>query len=345
MYTICILYIIILYICPRHWYLPFLFMWPYFSQLSMILLLLFLVFFLINILILKRDVQHRKIPNTYLLCLCGVLIIWLYVFGISSDTLLSRILFALALLLGWAFFYKEDGFLWSWDIKYAAILGMFLGEKSLSIFIWNIGVLTIIVLIFWTGLVSGILWAMRDYISKSSPLFRQVSWKQVGAFMITGCTFLFDWIIIGYIFKEGMNFAMSLMHGVSVFHNDFYFLLSIGIFLVRGSVRKYLFTWKYRPIALVWIMLFYASMIQSSGLVVLLGDIWWFAKSIWLYAIVFAWVYFLTNNIFILYNELMDTIWNHHNYHKTLPYSCVIFAGFCIVYFWNINLLYMIQKL
>jgi len=111
------------------------------------LYLIFFIFFLIpNILILKSDIQEKKIPNKYLI---WILLLFPFFFLIDffyfhSFTTLFFFHIFISLILSFILYYF---WVWSaWDAKYLLILSLFLPKTWIIPFIGNIAIITLLYL-------------------------------------------------------------------------------------------------------------------------------------------------------------------------------------------------------
>jgi len=111
---------------------------------------MFFIFFLIpNILILKSDIQEKKIPNKYLI---WILLLFPFFFLIDffyfhSFTTLFFFHIFISLILSFILYYF---WVWSaWDAKYLLVLSLFLPENWIIPFIVNIALITLIYLFFY----------------------------------------------------------------------------------------------------------------------------------------------------------------------------------------------------
>ena len=125
-----------------------------------------IVFFLVNIRIIWQDIYYRKIRNIDLVHLLLILPFWIYVYSVPISVLISHGAISWIILLWGILFYKHEGFIWAWDLKYAAILVLFTTGIPLSMIVGNIGILTLLVLLFWWSMICWYLYALRQYIPK-----------------------------------------------------------------------------------------------------------------------------------------------------------------------------------
>ncbi len=302
------------------------------------------LFLWINIWIIFADIRERKIPNILLMGLSVLLIIWLILFPIgNNEVLISQSILSFVLILWGIFFYTENGFLGSGDIKYGAILLLFLGWHSLPLYIGNIGALTLVTLLFWWSMILGQITALRQYLweNEKKIFFQKIQKKE---FLKDITVFIWDWVIIGFfislIFKD---ISLQVFQFVTT-GGDFYFLLSLIIFILRPAIRYLLTKWQYRIYPLIGILLYFWFSIQSTGWESLMLELVSFIRNIWQYILIFTLASTITSKTFSVYDTLMERIGLKSMIH-TIPYSIIIFGAFCLTYFWDINLMGIIKGL
>ncbi len=303
------------------------------------------IFLWINSKILLWDIRTRKIENRYLIGLIALLPFWIYVFSISYETIVLHLFLSLILLWIWILLYSDTEFIGAWDLKYAAILFMFLWDTPLKLLITNVGIITIMTLLFWCSMICGMIWAMRKYIPKDDPTLPK-KWKNIiiKDWLKKWGILIVDWLIIGYILMEAIHYFMYQLR-ISIWaNNDIYFLLSILIFLSRGYLRRYIFEGKYKSYGILWIIWFFLYRIQENGYPQVIQSLIYYGENILPYAIVLMLTYLVTTRIFYIYDNLIRDIWREATHTQTIPYAVIIFMGFCITFFWNIDLISTIRS-
>lgn len=307
-----------------------------FKKLSMFDYCIITLFLILNFWIVFVDIRERRIPNKLLIYLIILLPIWLYIFPLGTrENLISQAIISLLILIVWIFFYTRDGFLGSWDIKYSAILVLFLGQGSLSLFIGNIWILTIGTLLFLWSVLLGSIYAIYTCNWKNEIKISLLKIKKIKPY--DGFIFFLDWIIIWY----GISLLIKAI-SLEIFQFiptswDFYFLLSLWIFLLRPWIRSFLLNWKYNIYPIFGVLIYFWLSLQKNGYEILIQDIWIFIKNIWQYALIFTLVNYVTRKTFSLYDSTVEKYKISKKLH-TIPFSIIIFLSFCTVFFFNISL-------
>lgn len=106
-------------------------------------------FLIINSLIIFSDIKYKKIPNKYLGYLLMILIFYyfyLYFYWYNFNlTFVFQIIFSLIISFILYYFW-----VWSaWDAKYLLVLALFIPMLWITVFIWNIALITLIYLILF----------------------------------------------------------------------------------------------------------------------------------------------------------------------------------------------------
>ncbi len=247
------------------------------------------------------------------------------------------------LILFGIFFYRENGFLGSGDIKYAAIMILFLWNHSLVHLIGNIGILTIVILLLWWSMILGQVCGLGYFHNRWSQVKQIPSWLSIESlsyrmYVSKIISLWLDWIVIGY-------FLMSVIKTISIeifqiipVNWEFYFILSMCIFILRPQLKYLLTKWQYRVFPILSMCIYFWLRIQGIGTILLLRDIWLFTQNIWIYIVVYSLVQTITSATFSTYDSIMKEK-GIHPVMSTIPYSVVIFLGFISLYFWDVNLL------
>jgi len=294
-----------------------------------------ILFFGINLYILWIDSIKRKIPNNLLIWVLLILPIWLYTEPTLSQKYLAPqyIFFIFFIVLG-IFSYKENTFLWSGDIKYFSLLILFLWEKSIISFIGNIGILTFITLGLILSILIGEILALKDNNLKKLHNITSINIKKnVRALLV----FLFDWIFIGLF----IVFLSKLIIGELLQRNfidwELYLLISIGVFLLRSKFHFFIMNWEHRIFPIFGIFIFFWYFFQKNGPETFFIETFYYIKNIWPYAIAFGLTYSITNWIFSCHDKVVQKTWIKNTF-ETIPYSIIIFIGYILLYFFDIQL-------
>ncbi len=308
----------------------------YFSW-GWLLFVIEILFLGINIYILIFDILYRRIPNRALFYLIALFPLWLWM---SNDWELSQLAFnsviSAFIIWGWIFFHIKNKLIWAGDLKYSSILILYNTGNSLSVYIQNIGILTIICLLLWWIFILIRLGLLRKEIDKKwiLPKIKNPWTKENREWILV---FFIDWCLIGWIIAQSMNNIMAKASFYIWGYWDTYFFIAIIIFLIRPIIRKMLFYWRYGIFPIMGLIIYLCEKIISLGWESFLIEWMDYIENIWHYATIFTLIYFITKKTFDLYDKVIqkkDTWkWIH-----TIPYSIILFLAFIISYFWNINL-------
>lgn len=304
---------------------------------------IWIIFFIINALIIHSDILHRKIKNNSLLLLILLLPFWYGIFGYGSmENILAQTILSITLLWYGIFFYKENGFIWSGDIKYMAILLLFLGQLSIPIFIGNIGVLTIITLILWWCVVLGEIFGirMRLWSTGNAILIPKFTQKKI---IIWLGFFILDWLIIGFFLSLFIIQASLKIFTIIPSWGDLYFLISISVFLFRPALRYIITRWQYRIFPIVGLILFFGTNIQKIGIEAFEWEILFYISNIWQYAVIFILIKSITEKTFDIHKKLLEKL-EYTDVLRTIPYSIIIFVGFFLLFFYDIHLMNVVRN-
>lgn len=292
------------------------------------------LFFGINFYILWIDFTKRKIPNILLILLFLLLPFWIYINNPNYPYFLYQCIFFIFFITLGILNHKKNVFLWSGDIKYFSILILFLWEKSITLFIGNIGVTTFIML----GIVSSILlwelYALEKNIFKNNKISSFPIKKIYQSITI----FLFDWIFIGIFITFLTKILSGELFKITLISWELYLLISIVIFLLRSRLNYLTMHWEHRMIPIFGIIIFFWYFFQKYGQEGLLIEIYHYIKNIWPYALTFTITQWVTHWIFSHHKRVTKTIWIKNTF-ETIPYSIVIFFSYTLLYFFNIHLI------
>ncbi len=298
------------------------------SQLSLLI-----IFMSINVLILREDFISRKIPNKYIISLFLLLPFWWVLFFPEDLRVLLPhcILFLILIIIG-IFSEKEKWFFGGWDIKYWALIILFLSGRSLSVFIGNIWVFTLLILIFWWSMILWKIYTVRPDIIHELSCKRLRKVIRENHFIKSTVFFIFDWIVIGIFLYLAMQDILIEMFQINIFGGQLYSIVAIGIFFLRPSIKNLIKNSKYGFFVIVFIWLYFISKIQANGISYFLTTLFIFIKSIWIYALVFSSLGWITRKTFLKYDALIDKK-NIGKSFDTIAYSFVIFLAFIVTFF------------
>lgn len=252
-------------------------------------------------------------------------------------------LFAICITIWWIFLYKKNGFLWSGDIKYWAILILFLWQNSLSVMVSNIWIVTICTLVFWYAFILWQIIAIRKYISIANwrYIIPKITLKKI---IIDSYSIIFDWIIIWYFVSILIRYLYEQLFEITSMGWDYYFMVSIITYLLRPLLRFGLINWKYKVFPILIVMIIFWKSIQEFWIDSFLINLLNFIKNIWHYALIFIVVTYITRETFIFYDRITYTL-GIKNWMNTIPYSVIIFMWFSILFFFHIDLLQIVKNL
>lgn len=310
----------------------FILWYPYFE------VILFIVFIFINLSIVASDILTRRIPNILLIILLSLLPIWLWIFSQGNlSELIASIFLSIGLFLWGITFHNKNTFIWAWDLKYWAILLLFMSWAPLSIFIGNIGILTIFTLLFWWSLIVGniiFVYSRREFYKEF--LFQKLSLHSLGR---KTATLLFDWVILGFLFSLFVWDISSFIFSYIPLNRDYYLVLMMWFFLLRSKVHYICIQWKYSIFLLSFIILYLGKKVQDNGVFYLWKELLFFGENIWKYILILSLISLITKKSFSLYDSIIG--WKKLH---TVPYSTILFLAFLWTYFLEIDLVVWIRE-
>lgn len=301
--------------------------------------LLITFFIIINLAILLEDIKKRRISNRYLIGLILILPFWAYIyFPRDFSLLLPWIIFSVILFIVGIFYHEKNTFLGAWDIKYAAVLLLFLSGKTLKVFISNIGILTFLTLILWLSLIIWQLIALEWNFLKKIAFEKKIDLRKVG---ISVVKWLLEWIIIGFL-------LYLLIEDIAIFglawiqsSKDFFFILMMILFFLRPWIHYLFSDWKHRIITISIAFIYIASKIQDQGFIFIQEKLIQFVGSIWIYILVFGIWNSISMKVFSFYDRWIEKNENVIRLH-TIPYSFILFLSFCWVFFFQVSFMDLI---
>lgn len=288
--------------------------------------------------ILWQDILKRKIPNNHLGILVLILPFWYLVFPIyNTSIMIGNILLASLLLIFGVFLYKKGSFLGAWDIKYGALLIVFLWDNSAALFIGNIGVITACTLLFWWSMLVWQIFSLEPSIFTQSPWKKILNTLQPTIIKNIVLGFLFDWIGIGFFLYLVTQDGINILFQSLPYSNDYYFLIFVIIVFIRPYFRYLLQKWEHRIFPLAFMWLYFISKVENTGIDYILSTLQIFIENIWIYALWFSIVSGISRKIFKLYDDLdkKNIVYSLHSLH----YSTVIFIAFVFAYFFEFSLM------
>lgn len=303
-----------------------------------------ILFLGINVYILLFDILYRRIPNIALFYLIALLPLWLWIFNgwKLSQLVLDSIISAL-IIWTWVFFHIKNRLIGAGDLKYSAILILYITGYPLSIYTQNIWVLTIICLLSWWIFILIRLGLLRKEIDKKwiLPKIKNPWTKRSREWIFI---FFIDWCLIGWIIAQSMGNIMAKAFSYIWGYWDSYFFIAIIIFLIRPIIRKMLFYWRYGIFPIMGLIIYLCEKIISLGLENFLIEWMYYIGNIWHYAAIFTITYFITKKTFDLYDKVTQKE-NTWKWIHTIPYSIILFLAFIVSYFWNIKLIDWIYRI
>ena len=206
---------------------------------ELVLLSIALFFAIINYKILVQDWKERVIKNKYLFILFLLFIPYFFIWNFDIFNVIYGFFWILFLVITlyslWIW--------WAWDAKYLLVLSMYLPEMYIFSFIWNIAIITILLLISFflkNVFIKNNKWAylhtviIKDVISKKKAFLSDMKfWRN--------------------------NMIFNLLNGLNTF-----FLIFIVIRLLRISLIEkygYLFIQNGQPQVVLIILLIFFSII------------------------------------------------------------------------------------
>lgn len=299
--------------------------------------LILLSFLFINIYILFIDFKIRKISNNSLIALLCLLPFWYSIFPpVSRSSTLLLVWTSIFVLTLGVIFHNSNRWLWSWDIKYFALLVLFLTQTSISTWIINISILTLFVLFSW---IIFLLWSFTWFLSKYGqdiPYFKSLSsfFRDIHALFYLYdekkektnivLSFFFDWIFLGFVIYIIFPPLISTIFLNTEFispNPEIYFLLSICIFIIRPYIHKFIFSKANRILwsIITWCILI--LLVVDTNFLLIVEKLVQYILGIWKYTVILVSLSVITAGIFRIYKNLL---WLHYREY-TFPYSIVIF--------------------
>lgn len=304
--------------------------------------LVLIVFFICNASIIWQDISHRKIKNIQLLYLLLLLPLWIYVYDISSGELINHMIISWLLLLWGIIFYRQDGFIWAWDFKYAAILILFATNISLSTIVWNIGIITILSLIIWLGYILKKILSTKDIdrYKKVRELYTHISVQRISQVIVS---FIVTWFMLWWIIYEVFQWFLKFISEFGIIKSwDIYLLIMIFIFLMRQHIQHVFFYWKHWIYPILGIIIYVGYKMNMYGPDWVVKEWIHYIENIWIYWLIIMTLHGITKLIFSIYDTLSENnSWEKH----TIPYSLILFLGFMIWLMGNISLLWIIYDI
>ena len=216
--------------------------------------------------------------------------------------------------------------------------------SSIPVYIGNIGVITLVILVIWILMTLSMIAVMRRVIDRGDliSILPEKSWRTI----ISGLwSVILDWCVIGFFLYLALRSVTTLAYEFISFDRDFYFLLTLLILLIRPQLRYILTKWEHRIYPIIGMLLYYGIMIRDIGI----SGIWLektlYISEIWRYALGFVILQKIATMVFNSYDVIINKSGGRHILFSTIPYSLVIFAGFCSTYFWQIELTELLQYL
>jgi len=294
------------------------------------------LFFVLNLVILYEDFFRRKIQNVLLITLLLLLPFWWIVFGSENIlTLAPNILLSSILLIGWISLYNETSFLGAWDIKYGAILLLFLPSNILPAFVQNIGILTLTILVGWITFLLGQIFALNQMRQMLKAI---IQWVTLSSSQSNLFYFTFDWVYIGFLLYLIIQNILSVMFHDIAYDKSFYLIFTIWVFLLRPAIRYLTTRWEHRIIPLVCsgILYLYYTMEFTFGYIWSTFEL--YIMNMWVFALSIALISGFTHKFFAFHDQILSHISTWNKMH-TAPYSFVIFIAFTTTYYYHQSIL------
>lgn len=300
--------------------------------------ILVLVFIWINIAILWSDITERRVPNSLLVGLIWVLPFWFLQYPIASiGTIFPYVLLSGSLLICGIFLYRDNWFLGSGDIKYAAILALFMGHHSIAAFVGNIAVLTLLCFFVWLIIILGYIYRSRWSLSLD-VVTHQISPKipknEIYLYILA---YILDWGIVGFILSQLIPQIWIMLSYRIDMNENIYFLIFLIVYMIRPWSNYLITRWKYNIIPIFWIFIYFGLYIQNNGISTLYSEISHYISSLWLYILLYIIIRYISTTIYGIYDH-STTIW-WWEYIKTIPYSIVLFIAFMAIYSLDIHIM------
>ncbi len=301
-----------------------------------------LIFLVTNIWIVYIDICTRTIPNVLVLLLIAILPIWYLVFPLGNPIqIVTGFLLSLILLGFGAFAYEKNGFLGSGDIKYAAILILYLWIHPLPIWIGNLWAITLVALICWMMMILGQIIAMKSHIHR---IDFERAWGTISGHQIVSWfqNWILDWAIIGFFFALILKHIYTLVFDAMPTDTDFYFFLTLTVFLVRPYIKYILTQSSYGVVVGFMVFLYFWYAAQQHGIDTFSREYLWYLSNVWQYALILVLLQKNTNIIFRIYDGIIVKT-KTHNSLQTIPYSLLLCIAFIVTYCSDMNLMSSIK--
>ena len=299
---------------------------------------------MINAWIVFADIHERKIPNISLWILLGILPFWIWLSSSTHiDIGISNILFSIILLIWGIFLYHSSAFLGSGDIKYAAILVLFMGHHTLSDFVGNLAILTLLCFFVWLVIVIGYIYKYRwslgldvviDHISPKIPK------NEIYLYILA---YILDFGIVGFMINQLIPQIWVMMSYTIDMSENIYFLIFLVVYMIRPWSNYLITRWKYKIISIFLICVYFGLYLQDNGIYSLYSEVSQYVWSLWLYILVYIIIRSISTSIYRLY-DYSTTLW-WWEYFKTVPYSIVIFIAFITTYTLNMSIMQWLETI
>lgn len=274
--------------------------------------------------------------------LFGILPFWIWISAPSYISMsISNIFVSIILLIWGIFLYQSSPFLWSGDIKYTAILILFMGSHPISDFVGNIAVLTLICLFFWIVIILGCIYRSRWSLSIGvvmNQLSPKIPKNEIYLYILA---YILDFGIVGFIFSQLIPHIWVMLSYSIDMNANMYFLIFLVVYMIRPWSNYLITRWQYNIIPIFWIIIYFGSYIQDNGISNLYSELLRYISSLWIYILLYIVIRYISTTIYGIYDH-MTTIW-WWEYFKTIPYSIVIFIAFITTYNLDINIINWIR--
>lgn len=308
-------------------------------------LIIIAVFWYLNLAILIQDIRYRRIPNKLLLLLLALLPFWLYIHNswILGQFILGSI-FVISLTSFGILLYRENSLIGAGDIKYGAILILYLTGYNISIYIQNIGILTLLCLSLWWGYIFLQIIQSSGKIKNIwlSAFPKKIQPKEI---RMRSVQFLLEWCVVWWLITLWIQAITNRVFEYMPLSWDVYFMIVIFVFLIRPAIRSMLFYWKYGIFPILAIILYIWHKISTLGWAGTISEWTLYIENAWIYILVFSGVYILTEKTFAYHDNISEKDHNNQQAQSTIPYSIILFLAFVISYIWNVTLMSPILKI
>ncbi len=298
----------------------------------------------INIWIVLADIRERKIPNILLIYLLGLLPIWYIAFPIrSTSQIIIWWVFSLILLIFGIFLYKKDTLLWSGDIKYTAILVLFLWQYPLSIFIGNTAILTLLCLSLWVVIIILYIYQFRwslhldTLMNDISPTIPK---NEIYLYILA---YILDWGIVGFMISQLIPKIWIILGGELTAGTDIYFLIFMIVYIIRPWANFLITRWRYNILPIVLICIYFMVYIQNNSIYILYSEMVYYVSSLWFYILLYITIYYISTSLYRIYDRINTIRWKERL--QTIPYSIVIFLAFMIPYSLKVEIIHWISTI